>query len=129
MHDGHDGARAASGGLKIAARIICVVCARMNRGSMIESERLDLLAFIRADKAKAVQLDRVDRLARLERALMEWPKLSAAAAPERDVTVCSACEAARARNAARQKRHRQKARKLNWGQNDHRPPRLTMASD
>jgi hypothetical protein len=80
---------------------------------MIESERLDLLAFIRADKAKAVQLDRVGRLARLEHALMQWPKLSAAAATGRDATACSACEAARARNSARQRRHRQKARKPN----------------
>jgi hypothetical protein len=113
VHPGYDAQRAASGGLKIAARIICAAHGRMKRGNMIESERLDLLAFIRANKAKAVQLDRVDRLTRLEHALMQWPKLSAAAATGRDATACSACEAAGARNSARQRRHRQKARKPN----------------
>jgi hypothetical protein len=40
---------------------------------LTETERLDLLVFVHADSAKAVSIDRVNRLATLERALLEWP--------------------------------------------------------
>jgi hypothetical protein len=83
---------------------------------MTFAERLNLLAFIRADRTKALTLDRVNKLTMLERALLEWPKTVAArehktvAATQGD---CPVCAERRATKAKAQKRFRQKARKAN----------------